>query len=91
MEHFARGGAVTAKAVLAAAVLLPIPSVFGAAGTISIRYPHLSAAGVGFHGGRRDIWRTISTWLHLHDHRGEYVHRVDTLALKEVSWRLLRV
>jgi len=75
MEHFARWVVRHRKAVLAAAVLLLIPSVFGAAGTY-INYdiltylpPELdSMVGEG----------RFQHGLHLHDHRGEYVHRGHT-------------
>ena len=62
MEHFARWVVRHRKAVLAAAVLLLIPSVFGAAGTY-INYDiltYLRRSWIPW--WAKDIWRTISTW-----------------------------
>ena len=61
MEHFARWVVRHRKAVLAAAVLLLIPSVFGAAGTY-INYDILICRRSWIPWWAKDIWRTISTW-----------------------------
>lgn len=62
MEHFARWVVRHRKAVLAAAVLLLIPSVFGAAGTY-INYDILTYLPPELDPWwAKDIWRTISTW-----------------------------
>lgn len=79
MEHFARWVVRHRKAVLAAAVLLLIPSVFGAAGTY-INYDILTYLPPELDSmvGRRISGGRFQHGLHLHDHRGEYVHRGHT-------------